>query len=86
MENGNPVFQKTGIHQFNKNMFTEDLFLTLFVTERHAVVLHNGEISAHHAPGTSADIPLNGCDILFLSFKPDCHCRLILNRKTFFHD
>ncbi|GBP81301.1 Tetraspanin-11 [Eumeta japonica] len=53
----NLLFHKTGIHSFNRNTFTEDYFLTSFVTDRPIPELHNTEVSTDNAPGTPAEIP-----------------------------
>ncbi|XP_045457548.1 MFS-type transporter clz9-like [Melitaea cinxia] len=57
MENVIAGFQKTGIHPFNKNTFTEDDFLTSFVTDRPMPELRDAEVTTDDAHGLGAKIP-----------------------------
>lgn len=57
MENVIAGFQKTGIHPFNRNTFTEDDFLTSFVTDRLMPELRDAEVTTDDAHGLGAKIP-----------------------------
>ncbi|XP_045459327.1 MFS-type transporter clz9-like [Melitaea cinxia] len=57
MENVIAGFQKTGIHPFNRNTFTEDDFLTSFVTDRPMPELRDAEVTTDDAHELGAKIP-----------------------------